>query len=248
MPTYNGKKGNDTITGSSRNDWMSGREGNDTLYGLGGDDELHGWYGNDQLFGGAGNDRLLGEFDDDYLDGGDGNDTLNGGAGADILIGGSGNNNLYGGDGNDTITGGSGMDEIAGNAGADVVTGGIGPDRFFFNTIAEAVPGDFITDFEAGTDVLWGGLNWDANAALAGKQKWDYVGSDPTGAATAGNGQATVSYADGNTTLRLYNADGDLSADFTLTVNGTVAPEDLQIITFLDGAGFSDPAIIYPGG
>ena len=250
MPTYNGKKGNDTIIGTSRNDWMNGRDGNDTLYGRGGDDELHGWYGNDWLYGESGNDRLLGEDGNDYLDGGDGNDTLQGGDGDDVVYDVSGNNNLYGGYGNDTITGGTGRDEVAGDLGVDLMTGGVGPDVFYFHVTADAAGGDTITDFESGTDALWGGYYWDSNAALAGRQKWDYIGSDaPTALPIGSNGQATVSYADGNTILRLYNNDGDMLSDFTLTLYGTIAPEDLQIYGFVDGNGgsFTDPTIIFPG-
>ncbi|MFM6009077.1 MAG: calcium-binding protein [Dolichospermum sp.] len=82
-----GYGGNDTIWGSTNNDWIDGGSGNDALYG---------WSGNDTLWGGD---------DSDYLDGGTGNDNLYGESGNDTLLGGSGNDYLSGGFGNDRLTG-----------------------------------------------------------------------------------------------------------------------------------------------
>ena len=69
--------GNDTITGSSADDFIFGQEGNDTIHGGAGDDVIYGGSGNDTLYGDAGND---------YIDGGAGADTIHGGEGNDIIV------------------------------------------------------------------------------------------------------------------------------------------------------------------
>ncbi len=92
--TLNGGNGNDTLSASGGEDFVSGGNGNDILYGLDGHDYLWGGNGNDLIFGGAGNDVLYGE---------NGNDVLNGGDGNDILVGGNGNDTLSGGAGADTF-------------------------------------------------------------------------------------------------------------------------------------------------
>ncbi len=76
-----GGDGNDTITGSSRANFLSGAGGADTL---------RGGRANDELIGGAGGDTLYGDQDEDSLEGWIGDDTLYGGAGADSLSGWSG--------------------------------------------------------------------------------------------------------------------------------------------------------------
>ena len=116
--TYDGGKGNDTITGNSGLDVLRGGDGNDSIDGRAGNDILSGNDGNDDLFGGDGNDSL---------DGGLGNDRLDGGAGNDIINGGAGNDKLTGGAGNDVFVFGanSGHDTIADfNPGSDIIVTG----------------------------------------------------------------------------------------------------------------------------
>lgn len=253
MPTYMGKKGNDVLTGSSRDDFMNGREGADQLYGRGGNDDMYGWIGNDRLFGEAGNDRLFGDDGDDYLDGGDGADTLNGGSGNDELHGGIGNDVTTGGDGNDSIYGENGDDELFGGLGTDTLTGGSGADRYVFmnSTSSSAAFGiDTITDFnQSEGDVMWlGDGSFDANAA-AGRQYWEFVSSVSSTPLANGNGQATVAYDGSYTTVCLYNNDGDMTADLVVRLIGAVT--DPQFYMWVNGnpsGSFSDPAIIYPGG
>ncbi len=105
-------RGNDTFTGSARNEQVNGYFGNDTIDGAGGDDILLGHAGNDAIEGGAGNDSIWG---------GGGFDTLSGGANNDRLIGDLGNDTLDGGDGNDFLQGGTGSDSISGGNGIDTV-------------------------------------------------------------------------------------------------------------------------------
>lgn len=249
MGTYNGKKGDDFIVGSNRDDFINGKEGNDTLSGGGGNDDMHGWYGNDHMYGQAGNDKMWGEFGSDYMDGGDGNDTMNGGEGNDTMIGGNGVDYLYGGSGIDTISGGAGHDEIAGQEGNDTLSGGADDDWFYFQYMTDSSgAGDVVTDFQGGVDRLIGDGNpsggWDANANISGAQGWEYVGSAPGTELADGNGRATVSLEGSYTVLRLYNHDGDNNADFTLSLQGNIAAQDLQIYLW-DGSGWNTPAITY---
>lgn len=94
--TLKGTRGDDVLTGTSRNDKLDGGKGDDRLFGLAGDDKLDGGKGDDFLSGGDGNDRLFGGKGDDALDGGAGHDLLIGGRGNDSLLGGAGDDVLYG--------------------------------------------------------------------------------------------------------------------------------------------------------
>lgn len=257
MPTFNGKKGDDVLVGSDRNDFMHGRAGNDQLSGRAGDDEIHGWIGNDRLFGEAGNDRLYGEDGDDYLDGGDGNDTLLGGNGNDELVGYSGADNVYGGAGDDFCFGREGNDEIIGSWGADHLHGATGSDRFFWDSSDDsntALGIDLVADYKpAEGDVLWLGLSFDANSELEGRQYWEYSSSTPTSHLSNGNGQVTIGYsADGSTTtVSFYDNDGDFEADFIVNFHNTnidiVTNPQFYMWVQGDPSGWTDPAIIYPG-
>src|SRR5581483_10610308 len=67
--------GNDTLTGSSADDFLSGGAGNDVIRGMGGDDDLIGSTGADQLFGGDGSDFIQAKNQDrDTVDGGTNSD------------------------------------------------------------------------------------------------------------------------------------------------------------------------------
>ena len=110
-----GGQGNDTLVGSSMDDFLHGGAGRDVLYGND---------GNDSLFGDQGKDMLAGGFGDDLVDGGNGSDLLYGEAGADVLFGGNGKDTLDGGDGNDSLDGGNGLDLLTGAAGADLFARG----------------------------------------------------------------------------------------------------------------------------
>jgi hypothetical protein len=89
-----GLEGDDSLQGSTADDW---------IFGDGGNDELTGADGNDKLFGGSGKDILQGGFGSDFLFGGPGNDELYSGPGDDVLIGGKGSDYFDCGDGYDTI-------------------------------------------------------------------------------------------------------------------------------------------------
>lgn len=79
-----------------------------TFDGRGGDDDLTGSLGDDGLIGGAGDDILRGDKGSDALDGGAGHDKLFGGDGDDLLEGRVGFNVVDGGEGTDTVVVSSG--------------------------------------------------------------------------------------------------------------------------------------------
>jgi Ca2+-binding RTX toxin-like protein len=248
MATIRGKKGNvnDTLNGTARDDYIYGLDGDDTINAGGGNDYVYGGNHNDSLYGQAGHDRMYGEAGIDHLDGGDGHDLLDGGTGNDTLLGGAGEDDPWGGEGNDVLDGGTGWDELHGGLGSDTLTGGADKDYFYWDSRSDAISGDIVADFEAGTDLLvMNRAAGDANTALTGVQQWEFVTT--AGAALAnGNGQATITYADGNTVLQLYNNDGDTQADFTVIFYGTYAAEDLQIYGLnAANTAYSDPLIIF---
>jgi Ca2+-binding RTX toxin-like protein len=171
--------GNDTVIGSSFNDFLWGGDGNDTLTGGAGNDLLFGDVGADSLSGGAGNDTLYGDNSDIHIDGGAGTDALYWAAGAnaninvgvdavefvqtlgnnDTLDGSSATANLvlFAGAGNDIATGGSGNDFLWGEAGNDILVGNGGNDTIVGGPGADRLTGG------AGTDNLFG-----ANGSNAG--------------------------------------------------------------------------------
>ncbi|MGE4239754.1 calcium-binding protein [Ramlibacter sp.] len=153
--------------------------------------------------GNGGNNVISGNGLANDLSGGLGADTLSGGAGADTLTGGDGADVLFGGDGNDAMRGG---------AGRDVLTGGAGGDTFIFGQLdsVAGAPRDRIADFS------WGDLirfeNFDANALVAGRQKFSFVGAQQF----SGNA-GELRFANG---LLAGDVNGDRVADFEVEIVG----------------------------
>jgi Ca2+-binding RTX toxin-like protein len=182
--------------------------------GRGGDDRLTGGRGHDQLSGGAGNDTLTGAAGHDLLDGGTGADAMTGGEGDDVYIvdGGdtvtelasegtdevrtalttytiaanvenfrgtasgpqwiTGNhlaNTIVLGDGNDTVYAASGNDIVQGNGGNDWLHGGVA-DPYSGAAVTES--GNDRLEGGAGDDTLTG---WDGNDLLYGGSDSDYL-------------------------------------------------------------------------
>jgi len=119
-----GGPGNDTITGSDRDDLLYGDAGNDTIDGGPGDDVIYGGGGLNTIRGGAGDDLVYAEGDGGSLvDGDGGNDTLYAGDHGDTLHGDNGNDEVYGGAGNDHLYGDEGNDWIEGGSGNGILRG-----------------------------------------------------------------------------------------------------------------------------
>ncbi|EAQ03493.1 type I secretion target repeat protein [Pseudooceanicola batsensis HTCC2597] len=148
-----GTPGDDTIGGFGRDDTLHGGDGDDLINGHGGDDSLVGGRGNDDMRGSPGNDTLRGWGGDDTLRGFNDDDLLTGQHGDDVLVGNRGNDLLLGNEGNDSLNGGIGHDTLIGGEGADTVTGWAWGDVFGFDE-GDIAPGDTITDFTPGQDVI----------------------------------------------------------------------------------------------
>jgi len=167
--TIDGGAGDDSLVGSSGDEYLSGGPGNDALAGGGGDDWLVGGAGNDSLDGGSGDDtadfsaatrgvkvdlargtsKSRGDGRDrlaaiENLLGSNFSDLLIGDALANLLIGGNGNDVIRGGDGPDTLRGGSGNDQLRGDAGADMVIGNAGIDRLLVERESDQLVTDLL--------------------------------------------------------------------------------------------------------
>lgn len=149
-----GRRGNDTITGSAFNDLLRGGDGNDLLQGGAGDDTLVGGPGFDTLLGGDGNDRFYISGYGDWVDGGDGYDTVvvQGSDAVYLDLETSNIERAYGGDGNDYFYGdfrtvavevnsGAGDDWLVGGSGDDTLRGGAGNDSFEGGSGADLIVG-----------------------------------------------------------------------------------------------------------
>ena len=128
-----GTAGNDSLRGTTGDDYINGYAGNDTILGLGGNDWISAGTGSDSVLGGAGNDYLIQDLSagSGTLLGEDGDDMINAGGGNDILVGGNGVDLLYGSPGNDSLSGGAGNDFLEGDWGRDTYHGGTGADYFY---------------------------------------------------------------------------------------------------------------------
>ncbi|MEB3361767.1 MAG: choice-of-anchor L domain-containing protein [Synechococcaceae cyanobacterium] len=65
-----GSDGNDTCSGSAKDEYFDLKAGDDTIYAGGGADIIVAGTGNDSVFAGSGDDQLKGDGGDDRLDGG----------------------------------------------------------------------------------------------------------------------------------------------------------------------------------
>ena len=155
---------------------------------------------------------------------GSGDDFILGTNGANVLDGGGGNDVFNGQGGNDTIFGRAGTDNIYGQRGTDSLWGGSGNDLFPFHAFTDSSARygiDTIMDFNSTEGDRIDVKAIDSNPNAAGRQAWDFIGSDPpTAPSVSGNGQATLTYDGTKTVLNLYANDGDLRADFTLNILG----------------------------
>ena len=135
---FEGRDGNDTLTGGGGDDTIYGGNNFDTISAGEGNDEVHGGNGRDLIFLNQGDDLFIdngqgGELGRDTVFTGLGNDTVQGGNGDDVFFGEDGNDVINARLGNDTIYGGNNFDTISAGEGNDEVHGGNGRDLIFLN-------------------------------------------------------------------------------------------------------------------
>lgn len=167
---FYGSERDDTISGSSRVDWIWGLEGNDIIRGYNGNDSIEGGAGNDVVYGGRGDDylkdteggcQLYGEGGKDYLFGMQGVVTLIGGAGNDLVSAALATGLFDGGSGNDRISLGTldgGVASIMGGTGDDIIVlqSAAGNQNLYidagegFDTLEFTVWGSSAVDFDWG--------------------------------------------------------------------------------------------------
>lgn len=177
---------------------ITGSQDNDLILGGDGNDTLSGDKGNDYLDGGANNDEMFGGPGEDRMFGHHGLDTLKGGRDADVLLGGAHRDTLRGQHGHDFLAGESGDDSLKGGAGRDTLFGGRGRDILTGGADADV----FVFRNDGSTDLV---KDFSANDLLVVEANIDSV---------------TRAYADGSTTLGLYDGDSfeyavDLKGQFS---------------------------------
>ena len=168
-------EGNDTISGTTADEFINGMGGDDSLLGQGGNDTLHGGNGNDSVIGGAGNDLLFGQAGDDLVDGGLGNDMAcyNGSLSQYVITQGASEGDFFvsGPEGNDTLTGiemfdfgGEQFMPVEGTENPDEIQGTLDDDIIFArggHDFVDGGAGDDALFGEAGNDTLLGGTGDD---------------------------------------------------------------------------------------
>ncbi|MAC78241.1 MAG: hypothetical protein CML66_09275 [Rhodobacteraceae bacterium] len=194
---FDGRGGNDTLTGSAGADTLIGGNGNDLIDGRKGIDDAFGGEGDDTILvnslndiadGGAGTDTLdaSGVRQDLFLNmpsatsnftgfeivlGGSGDDKIRGTNGSVTIDGGAGNDNLRGRPGDDILRGGTGDDAIRGDGGSDTIDGGDGDDELFGNNGADTIIGG------AGSDRIEGGTGQDTLTGGADADRFVFAGA-----------------------------------------------------------------------
>ncbi len=207
-------------TGTSAANSMNGSNYSDSMAGGGGNDTVYGHDGDDSISGGANDDLIYGQRGDDNITGGTGADTIYGGSGNDIITedisSSTANVNvIYGGLGSDTITGGGNRDTIIGGLDADSLNGGNGADTFTYLTVQDG--GDTIAGFVHLTDII--NLSAiDANTATTTNNAFVFNTTQTTD--TIAN--RVTWHQEGGYTFIRADVNGDTTADFQLTLVGTI--------------------------
>lgn len=195
----------DTLSAKGGGSWPAATIFGDSLYGYGGNDILNGGLGADRMFGGRGSDLYQIDSSGDLVSetdwmGGDSggvdsvlslisyalgefveNLTL---LGTDDLSGGGNDlaNELRGNSGRNSLFGAAQSDVLIGGAGADLLDGGKGADRFVYERISDSTTAlsgqDLISGFRHGEHDVIVLKAVDANLAIRGNQRFDFVGFD----------------------------------------------------------------------
>ncbi len=124
-----GTEKNDNIRGTSKKDYINGFSGDDKITGTSDDDCIWGGEGNDELDGGSGEDYIWGEEGNDIIDGRSGNDIIYSGNGDDTIDAGAGEDNVWSENGNDSIKAGPGNDKVDSGDDSDSINGNTGKDK-----------------------------------------------------------------------------------------------------------------------
>ena len=104
-----------TILGTAGDDTLTGTSKNDVICGLGGDDKITGGNGKDLIIAGPGDDTVSGDNGTDVIRAGPGKDKANGDNGSDLL-------DLRDGAAGDVGDGGSGKDEALSDPGDTLIS------------------------------------------------------------------------------------------------------------------------------
>jgi RTX calcium-binding nonapeptide repeat (4 copies) len=106
------RRGQHTISGTSRNDEVRATKGVDEVFAGAGHDQVLTGRGANRVTGGKGSDELTSFAGGDRLKGGSRHDLLQGGPGSDVSVGNSGSDSLFDAHGNDRMFAGADDDRI----------------------------------------------------------------------------------------------------------------------------------------
>jgi serralysin len=186
----------DTLTGSTGNDYVYGGAGSTTLVGGSGTEFLSGGSGTNTLVGGSGLNVFNGGPGTDAFHGGSGTNLMFEATGTDTFNGGTGTDYIYGGSGTSTVTGGSGTDVLTTGAGNQHFIGGTGLN--VFNDVAAHLTAgrlDQIDNFGGNTNVYMPGASQGSTHFVAengGTAILTTVGSGKAEIFVSGTGTAAV--------------------------------------------------------
>ena len=199
-----GGAGNDTITGTAGQDFLTGGAGADSLTGNAGNDELLGGTGVDRLFGNAGNDYLH---------------TLNNDSGDSITSGSGPTTPDF--DFVSVDPGDVGLDNptARGTGGGDVLAEVVGP-----GTGAGDLDGDYGTDgVQNGPDLGWNEIT---DSAVDSEGRVIFVGYDFTGTGYGGDDDMVVArYTPEGIPDTTFGGAGEVRIDFTDIGSGSTGDD-----------------------
>jgi len=175
---FDGRGGNDTLSGGKGNDTLIGGKGNDVLSGGEGIDTVD-YSGNTAagVTGGIASGQMVSS--DSGTDTLTGFEVFIGTQFADNVTGSDAADTLFGGLGNDTLIGGLGNDVIDGGEGADSMVGGAGDDTYYRNSTNDVI----VEVADEGIDTVITGLSISAlfanveNATLTGSANRNVTGN-----------------------------------------------------------------------